>query len=240
MLPWVAALLLACGGEKAAVAPPAGTGAGTAAAAASAAPARPQEPGDAPLIVFLGTSLTAGLGVDPSEAYPAVVQARLDSAGLRYRVMNAGVSGETSAGALRRLDWILSRPVAVLVVETGANDGLRGQSPDSIRANLEAILDRAARATPPPRILLVGMEAMPNLGAAYVQRFRAMYPAVARARGIPLVPFLLDGVAGVDSLNQADGIHPTPAGHRIMAATVWRHLQPMLAGAGAAATPRPR
>lgn len=234
MLPWLGLLLLACGGERPSAAPPPGSGPGDT-AGPPAAPAAPRAAGDAPLIVFLGTSLTAGLGVDPSDAYPALIQAKVDSAGLRYQVMNAGVSGETSAGALRRLDWILSRPVAVLVVETGANDGLRGQSPDSIRANIEAILDRAARASPPPRVLLVGMEAMPNLGAAYVQRFRAIYPAVARERGIPLVPFLLQGVAGVDSLNQADGIHPTPAGHRIMAATVWRALRPMLAGRAAAA-----
>ena len=180
-----------------------------------------------PAIVFLGTSLTAGYGLaDPSLAYPALIQARLDSAGRRFRVVNAGISGESSAGALSRVESLLSHDtVAVLVVETGANDGLRGQDPDSVRARIQAIFDRAKRATPPPRLVLAGMEAPPNLGEAYTARFRAVFPEVARANGAALIPFLLAGVAGVDSLNQDDGIHPTAAAEKIVAENVWKVLE---------------
>jgi acyl-CoA thioesterase-1 len=178
--------------------------------------------------VFLGTSLTAGLGLDPDSAYPALVQRKIDSAGLRYTVVNAGVSGESSAGALRRIDWILrQRPVA-LIIETGANDGLRGQDPDSIEANIQRLIDRVRALSPGTRIALAGMEAMPNLGARYVRRFRAIYPALARANNLTLIPFLLAGVGGIDSLNQQDGIHPNEAGERLVAATVWQTLEPML------------
>jgi len=188
-----------------------------------------------PVIVFLGTSLTAGLGVDPAQAYPALIQRRISAAGLDYRVVNAGVSGQVSAGSRSQLEWILGRQqAAVLVVETGANDGLRGQDVDALRANLDAILERAKRQDPPPRILVVGMEAPPNLGAQYTSRFRAVYPAVAEKYGAEYLPFLLEGVAGIDSLNQGDGIHPTPAGHRVIAETVWRALEPLLSEAGQA------
>ena len=129
-----------------------------------------------PVVMFVGTSLTAGLGVEPDQAYPSLIQQKIDSAGLHYRVVNAGVSGETSAGALRRIDWLLREPVAVLVLETGANDGLRGQDPDSIRGTIQAIIDRVHTAQPATRILLVGMNAMPNLGSAYVTRFQSIYP----------------------------------------------------------------
>jgi acyl-CoA thioesterase-1 len=180
-------------------------------------------------IVFLGTSLTAGYGLaDPSLAYPTLIQQRIDSAGLRYQVVNAGVSGATSADTRRSIDWIMAEPVSVLVVETGANDGLRGLDVDSMRANIQAILDRARRQSPPPRLVLVGMEAPPNYGATYTRRFREVFPDLARQNGAAFVPFLLRGVAGVDSLNQADGIHPTPAGQRIVAATVWGVLAPLL------------
>jgi len=181
-----------------------------------------------PTIVFLGTSLTAGLGLDPDSAYPALVQHKIDSAGLRYTVVNAGVSGESSAGALRRIDWVLRQPPSLLVLETGANDGLRGQTPDSVRANIQTMIDRVRAVSPSTRIVLAGMEAMPNLGADYVRRFRAIFPALAAQNHLPLIPFLLAGVAGVDSLNQQDGIHPNPAGSRIIAATVWRTLEPLL------------
>lgn len=181
-----------------------------------------------PAIVFLGTSLTAGLGLDPEQAYPAIIQQKLDSARLSYRVVNAGVSGETSAGARRRLDWILRQPVAVLVIETGANDGLRGQDPDSVRANIQAIIDGARSRGPAPRIILGGMEAPPNFGPIYARRFHAIYPDLARANRVAFVPFLLRGVAGVDSLNQADGIHPTAAGQRIVAKNVWTVLEGVL------------
>jgi acyl-CoA thioesterase-1 len=179
-------------------------------------------------VVFLGTSLTAGLGLDPDLAYPALVQAKIDSAGLHYHVVNAGVSGESSAGALRRIEWLLRDPPAVLVIETGANDALRGQNPDSVRANIQAIIDRARAITPRPSIVLVGMEALPNYGPAYARRFRGIYPELAKQNRIPLIPFLLTGVAGVDSLNQPDGLHPTAVGQRIVAETVWRALEPLL------------
>jgi acyl-CoA thioesterase-1 len=183
---------------------------------------------DRPVILFLGTSLTAGLGVDPEDAFPALVQREIDGAGLRYRVVNAGVSGETSAGARRRLGWLLRQPVAVLVVETGANDGLRGQDPDATRENIQAILDEAQRQQPPPKLVLVSMEALPNYGEDYRRRFRAIYPELARSNHATLVPFLLDGVAGDARLNQADGIHPTAEGHALVAASVWKSLRPVL------------
>ncbi len=185
------------------------------------APARPS-------VVFLGTSITAGLGVDPDQAYPALIQAKIDSAGLPFEVQNRGNSGETSAGALARLSWILQTPPRVLVIETGANDGLRGQDPDSTKGNIQAIIDRTRSRDSTTRIVLVQMEAMPNLGRRYVTRFHAIYPELAAANRVTLIPFLLNGVAGVDSLNQADGIHPTPRGHRIVAGTVWKGLLPTL------------
>lgn len=182
-----------------------------------------------PVVLFVGTSLTAGLGVDLSEAYPALIQQKIDAAGLDFVVHNAGVSGETSAGALRRIDWVLrQQPAAVLVVETGANDGLRGLAPGALRNNLEGIIDRAARQDPPPAVVVLGMEAPPNMGQAYTSEFREVYREVAEEKGATYVPFLLSGVAGIDALNQGDGIHPTPAGQRIMAETVWRRLEPVL------------
>ena len=193
-------------------------------------PPRPE--GQRGRIVFLGTSLTAGLGVDPSSAYPALIQHKLDSAGLPYVAVNAGVSGETSAGALRRVDWVLREPAAVLVIETGANDGLRGLDPDTLRANIQAIIEEASRQSPKPRIVLVGMRALPNYGFGYARRFREVFPALAKANELPLVPFLLEDVAGQQGLNQADMMHPTAAGHRIMAETVWRVLEPVLSGSG--------
>jgi acyl-CoA thioesterase-1 len=185
------------------------------------------QPSDRQTVLFLGTSLTAGYGLsDPALAYPALLQAKLDSAGRPFRVINAGISGESSAGALARTDWLLqqNRP-DVLVIETGANDGLRGQNPDSVRGRIQQIIDRAMRQDPQPKIVLLGMEALPNLGADYARRFRAIYPALARANGAVLVPFLLAGVAGVDSLNQDDGIHPTPSGQRILAEHVWKAIE---------------
>jgi acyl-CoA thioesterase-1 len=185
-----------------------------------------------PTVVFLGTSLTAGYGLaSPDLAYPALIQGKIDSAGLRYHVVNAGVSGETSADARRRVDWVLRQPASVLVVETGANDGLRGLDPDSLRANLQAIVDRAKAHSPAPKIVLVGMRTLPNYGPAYGERFAEVYPAVAKANGLPLVPFLLDGVGGHPGLNQPDGVHPTAAGQRILAENVWTVLAPVLRSA---------
>ena len=188
----------------------------------------PAPPATAPVVLFLGTSLTAGQGLDPEQAYPALIQRKIDAAGLGYRVVNAGVGGDTSADALGRLDWLLRQKVDVLVVETGANDALRGQDPAATRENIRTILARARAHSPAPRLVLVGMEAPRNLGPDYVQRFRAIYPELARESGAALVPFLLEGVGGVESLNQADGIHPTATGHERMAETVWRVLEPVL------------
>ena len=156
------------------------------------------------------------------------MQGKLDAAGLRYRVVNAGVSGETSAGARGRIQWLLRQPVAVLVLETGANDGLRGQDPEATRANIQAILDAARGQAPPPRLVLAAMEALPNYGEAYRRRFRAIYPELARANGATLLPFLLEGVAGEAALNQPDGVHPTAEGHARIAETVWKALRPIL------------
>jgi acyl-CoA thioesterase-1 len=197
-----------------------------------AAPAVPEvgsKPEDErPVVLFVGTSLTAGYGLDLDEAYPARTQEKLDAAGLGYRVVNAGVSGETSAGARRRMDWLLRQQVAVLVLETGANDGLRGQDPEATRANIHAIFDRAREQEPPPRLVLVAMEALPNYGEEYRQRFRDIYPELAEANGAALIPFFLDGVAGDPELNQPDGIHPTAEGHARVADNVWKVLEPVL------------
>ncbi len=211
----------ACGAPAAREAPPAPT-----ATAAVAAP-------NTPVVLFLGTSLTAGFGLDPEQAFPALLQRRIEQAALPHRVVNAGVSGETSAGARRRVDWLLQQRVDVLVVETGANDALRGQDPGAIRDNIQAIVDRARSRPSPPRIVLLGMEAPPNNGADYAGRFRRMFADLARSNRVALVPFLLEGVAGIPDLNQPDGIHPTAEGHRRMADTVWSVLEPVLRHASA-------
>jgi acyl-CoA thioesterase-1 len=190
-------------------------------------PARAAE-GERARVVFLGTSLTAGLGLDPEQAYPALIQRKIDSAGLAFEAVNAGVSGETSAGARRRMDWVLRQPVSVLVIETGANDGLRGLEVDSLRANIQAIIDDARRLSPPPAIVLVGMRAPPNMGMRYVRRFREVYGDLAEKNEVALVPFLLEGVAGMPSLNQSDMIHPSAEGQRRMADAVWKVLEPVL------------
>jgi acyl-CoA thioesterase I len=181
-------------------------------------------------LLIIGTSLTAGPGIAPEAAYPARLQERIDAAGLPYRVVNAGVSGETSAGALRRLDWLLREPADVVVVETGANDMLRGLDPESTRANLDRILLRLTRAEPRPRILLVPMRALPNLGAEYAARFEAIYPELAARHGVRLLPFLLDGVAGEPSLNLPDGMHPNARGHERIARTLWPAIRMELTG----------
>jgi len=176
----------------------------------------------------VGTSLTAGLGLDPDSAYPMLIQQRIDSLGERYQVVNAGVSGETSAGALRRIGWLMRGPVNVFVLETGANDALRALDVDSLRANMQAVLDSVHAHHPQARVVIAGMMAPPNLGPAYTTAFARVYPELARANHATLIPFLLRGVAGVDSLNQSDGIHPNARGERIVAANVWRVLGPLL------------
>jgi acyl-CoA thioesterase-1 len=179
-------------------------------------------------VLFLGTSLTAGLGLEPEQAYPMLIQRMIDSAGLAYRVVNAGVSGETSSGLLRRVDWLLRQKLAVVVIETGANDGLRGVPVDAMRANLRQIIRRIRSAQPDVAIALIQMEAMPNMGRSYTDAFRAAFPALSREENVHLLPFLLDGVAGDRDLNQADGIHPNDEGERIVARNVWGALKPLL------------
>ncbi|MGH7469354.1 MAG: arylesterase [Longimicrobiales bacterium] len=180
------------------------------------------------VILFIGTSLTAGYGVGAEYAYPALIQAKLDSAGLPYRVVNAGISGETSAGGLRRIDWALQQPTEVLVLELGANDGLRGLDPDSMKRNLEALIRRTREKYPTAEIVIAGMQAPPNLGAQYTHRFHAVYGDLADKFDAVLIPFLLEGVAARPELNQSDGIHPTVEGQRVIAETVWMHLKPVL------------
>lgn len=188
-----------------------------------------------PIVLFFGDSLTAGFGVDENDAFPALVQEHIAAAGLPHRVIAAGVSGETSAGGLRRIDWVLRSPVAVLVIELGGNDGLRGIPPAATEANLQAIIDRARERHPESRILLAGMRIPPNLGPEYTRAFEAIYPRLAERNGVALIPFLLEGVGGRPEFNLPDGIHPTPEGHRRVALNVWRELEPLLresAGAG--------
>lgn len=197
------------------------------AAPAAQAPAAAPDSG-LPVVLFLGTSLTAGLGLSESQAYPALIQHKVDSAGIPLRVVNAGLSGETTAGGLRRLDWLLRQPVAVLVLELGANDALRGQDLEATRQNLQAIIDRTRAAHPSASIVIAGMQAPPNLGSRYTTTFRDLFPDLARRNHAALVPFLLEGVAGVPRLNQGDGIHPTAEGDSIVAENVWKVLGPIL------------
>ncbi len=183
-------------------------------------------------ILFLGTSLTAGLGLEPDSAFPAIIQRLATKNGYDVDVINAGLSGETSAGALRRADWLLTQPLAVVVIETGANDGLRGVNADSTAANITALIAKVRTAQPHAAIVLAQMEAPTNLGPAFQKRFRAVFPSVARATGVRLMPFLLEGVGGRSELNQDDGIHPTAAGARMVAATVYKALRPVLDSMG--------
>ncbi len=199
-------------------------GADPAATAPSAAPDRAGHE----VVLFLGTSLTAGYGLDPDLAFPALIQAEIDRAGLPFRVVNAGLSGETSAGGLRRLDWSLRDRVAALVLELGANDGLRGLQTRQMEDNLTTIIQRTRERWPDATIVLAGMEAPPNLGTDYVSAFREVFPRIAREQNALLIPFLLEDVAGIPSLNLDDRIHPNPDGHRIIARTVWKTLHPAL------------
>lgn len=178
------------------------------------------------VIVALGDSLTAGLGVAADEAYPALLEARLAREGYAYRVVNAGVSGDTTAGGLRRVDWVLRAKPEIAIVALGANDGLRAQSPQAMRENLTAIVKRLQAAG--ARVLLVGMRLPPNYGADYTTEFQAVFPEVARSTGAAFMPFLLDGVAADTRLNQPDGIHPTAAGYQVIADRLWPYLRPLL------------
>jgi len=190
--------------------------------------ARGRTPDPRHVVLFFGTSLTAGLGLESHEAFPALIQLKIDSAGLPYRVVNGGVSGETSAAGRRRIDWLLQQPVDVLVLELGANDALRGQDLTMAKANLQVIINRTRARYPRVRVVVAGMEAPPNLGRRYTREFRNIFTALARENHATLIPFLLDSVAGNPDLNQPDGIHPTAAGARIVAGNVWRVLEPLL------------
>ena len=179
-----------------------------------------------PRIVFLGDSLTAGLGLAPDESVPALIQRRLDDEGLEYEVVNAGRSGDTSAGGLSRLDWSLDGAVKVLVIELGANDGLRGLPPDAMKRNLAEMITRAKRRG--IQVLLTGMEAQTNFGVAYTTEFRQVFKDLAREHDVALMPFFLEGVAGMPGLNQRDGVHPNPEGARVIERAVWHSLEPLL------------
>ena len=180
-------------------------------------------------ILFFGDSITAGLGVEPDQAYPALIENKVDSLHLPYTVVNAGLSGETSAGGRSRLAWVLSRqPVSVFVLELGGNDGLRGLPLTATRQNLQAIIDTVRQKTPETKIVLAGMQIPPNMGLAYTADFKKLYGEIATKNHLTLIPFLLENVGGIAKLNQRDGIHPTPAGHKIVARTVWHTLQPLL------------
>lgn len=181
-------------------------------------------------ILFFGDSLTAGYGLDDpaTEAFPGLIQARITAAGLPYRVVNAGLSGETTAGGLRRVDWILRQPVDIFVLGLGGNDGLRGVPVSASRSNLLGIIEKVRARNPGTKIVLAGMQMPPSLGPDYTRAFAAMYPEIADRTGATLIPFLLDGVGGVSSLNLGDGIHPNAEGHRKVAEVVWTALQPLL------------
>lgn len=179
-------------------------------------------------IVFFGNSLTAGYGVDPSEAYPALIQNTIDSLHLNYKVINAGVSGETSSGGNGRIEWILRQPVDVFVLELGGNDGLRGIPLAETKKNLQLIIDKVKSKYPDAKIVLEGMQIPPNMGRQYSAEFKNIYPGLAEKNNIPLIPFLLKDVGGDTKLNQPDGIHPTPEGHKILAQNVWEVLKEIL------------
>ena len=179
-------------------------------------------------ILFYGDSITAGYGLSMEEAYPSHVEKVLIDKGMNVRVVNAGLSGETSAGGLSRIDWVLRQPIDIFVLELGANDGLRGLPLDQTRTNLQAIIDKVKAKNPDAKIVLAGMMVPPNLGDEYTSEFKRIYPTLAKKNNATLIPFLLEGVAGNDKLNIADGIHPNVEGHKIVAANVVRVVEPLL------------
>ncbi len=208
-------LLIACGEEKKADSP-----ADTSAADNTAATTSTER-----TILFYGNSLTAGYGVEPSEAFPALVQDKIDSLDLPYKVVNAGVSGETTSGGNSRIDWVLRQPVDIFVLELGGNDGLRGIPLTETRKNLQEIMNKVMVKYPDVQIVLAGMQVPPNMGSTYANEFRSLYTELAEENEVGLIPFLLEKVGGERTLNQADGIHPTPEGHRIVAENVWAVLK---------------
>ena len=194
--------------------------------------AEPPAPGvDRQTVVILGDSLAAGFGLDPSESFPAVLQKKVDDARLPFTVINAGISGDTSAGGLRRIDWLLKRRVDVLVLELGGNDGLRGIPVGTTRTNLQSIIDRTKQKYPQAQIVIAGMQMPPNMGAEYTAAFEKIFPELAKANKAALIPFLLEGVGGKPDLNLPDLIHPTAEGQKILANNVWAVLKPVLKNA---------
>lgn len=181
-------------------------------------------------ILFFGDSITAGYGVGKDQAFPALIQEKIDSLSLNYEVINGGLSGETSAGGLRRIDWMLQRKIDIMILELGGNDGLRGIDLTTTKQNLQKIIDKTQQKYPDIKIILAGMQVPPNLGADYTKQFRSIYPELARENNLPLIPFILEGVGGVEELNLPDGIHPTAEGHKIIAETVWNELLKHLQG----------
>lgn len=179
-------------------------------------------------IVFFGNSLTAAYGLSPEQGFPALIQQKIDAAGLPYTCVNAGLSGETTAGGSKRVDWVLRQPVDVFVLELGGNDALRGLPIEESKKNLQSIVDQVKAKYPACKIVIAGMLAPPNMGETYTRAFAAMYPAIAKANGLPLIPFLLESVGGDAKLNQADGIHPTAEGQKIVAENVWKVVRPLL------------
>lgn len=180
------------------------------------------------IIVFFGNSLTAAYGLEPEQGFPAAIQEKIKAENLNYTCVNAGLSGETTAGGLKRVDWILQQKIDVFVLELGGNDALRGLPVAESKKNLEQIIELVRQKNPQTKILLTGMQAPPNLGERYTREFREMYPAIAKNKQVALLPFLLEGVGGDPKLNQADGIHPTAEGQKIVAANIWKVLKPLL------------
>lgn len=182
-------------------------------------------------LLILGDSLTKGYGLDPGAAYPALIQEKLDASGLtEWRVLNGGVSGDTTAGGLRRAPWLLKKPVDLLIIALGGNDGLRGIDPSESEKNLQAIIDAAKSANPKTEIVIAGMQMPDNMGKDYVSRFKNVFPNIAEKNKLARIPFLLEGVAGDPNLNLPDYIHPNEEGQKIIAETVWSVIQPMLGG----------
>jgi acyl-CoA thioesterase-1 len=179
-------------------------------------------------IVFFGNSLTAGYGLSPTEAFPALIQNKIDSLGLSYKVINAGVSGETTSGGNSRIGWILKQPLDVFILELGANDGLRGIPISETKKNLQSIIDKVKAKYPAAKLVLAGMQIPPNMGQKYTSEFRTIYPDLAKKNSVTLIPFILEGVGGEAKLNQQDGIHPTAEGHRIVAENIWKELKGLL------------
>jgi acyl-CoA thioesterase-1 len=194
----------------------------------STASAKPAKKVNNKNILFFGTSLTAGLGVDPDQAFPALIQHKVDSLKLPYHIINAGLSGETSADGKSRIEWLLRQPVAIFVLELGANDGLRGIAVKETELNLQAVIDKVKKKYPEAKLVLAGMQMPPSMGEKYTVPFKELFPALAKKNNMALIPFLLQGVGGVPKLIQEDGLHPTPEGHQIIAQNVWEILQPQL------------